>query len=335
VQEAQDIASRTFSRVLEGVDPAWLRFSIAVRYKRTGERKEIPIAPESWLYVTSRLVPYRTIDVHVVPPPSPQAQSSSSTSSSGYAQLYPDTPPPTHHAPLYHESDSPSRNPVPLYAAKHLDAPSYPDSPRPNGHAPLYPDTPPPMYPVMEKEPHPFLAPSGYGYGFGWSGGAGVARPLYGGPGSYGPYESERDDGVDRLSRGWSINGGSSVGMTGPPSTIHSRSVSDPVPFPRASASASSQSSPQPRFASLSQSNSPALPPSALASPSKGNGLGLFSSIRQKMFPGVTWAESRGRSRRRRRNSHSVRFQDYEDDEDLSDITSRTRSPRSYVPSLI
>jgi len=300
-EEAQDIAARTFPDSLADVDPSWLRFSIAVRYKRTGERKEHDIMPESWHYVTSRLVPYRCIDIRVVPPPSPRRDSSSSSSSSSILET-----PPQGDAPLYPES--PSRHPEQLYA-KH-DRPLYPESPRSTSHASLYPNTaPPPTFPAsFEREPHPTLAPAGYGYGFGWSGGPGAARPMYGrSPVAYGPYGSGLDD-SDRLSTGWSING--NVGMTSRSPTIPSRNPS-PRPMPE--------------------------PASPAPSMSHSNGLGLFSSIRQRMFPGVTWAESRGRSkpRRRRRNSHSVRFQDYEDDEDLSEITSQTRSPRSYVPSLI
>lgn len=71
----------------------------------------------------------------------------------------------------------------------------------------------------------------------------------------------------------------------------------------------------------------------ARAAPQASNGIGLFSSFRHKVFPG----QLRGRSRRKRRNSHSVRFQEYveeDDDEDLSEIASRTGA-RSYVPSLI
>jgi len=252
--------------------------------------------------VTSRLHPYRCIDIHVVPPPSPPSLPSSSSSS--YRPLYPETPP-QRDADLYLES--PKRNPVPLYPKQEVHL-SYSDSPLPKGRAPSYPGTPPPMYPgaMDDKVPNSMLAPAGFGYGFGWSAGAPSARPLFSrGPGTYGPYGAGLDDMADRRSIGWSIN--STVGLTSP--TFLSRKLSNPTP-PRPSAD-------------------PILPGPTSSS---SNGLGLFSSFRHKVFPG----QSRGIARRKRRNSHSVRFRDYEENEGLSDseITTRTGA-RSYVPSLI
>jgi len=288
-EEAQELAVSSFPRALRDVDPEWISFSIAVRYRSTGERKEITIEPRSWYRVTSKLVPYRCIDIHVVIPP-PQ-RGSSSTSSTTYSSLYPETPP-QHTAPVYPES--PSRFNMPLYheSTSKTEAPPYPDSPLPQRHAPLYPDTPPPSYPGPTREIHPFLAPTGYGYGFGWHQPQGQTSQGYFEPEIYrhtraqNAYEDDSlQETADRRSMGWSA---SSVRMSSPVRN---------VPFPN--------------------------------SPLSGNGLGLFSSIRERIFP-IAWAESRGRTRRRRRDAKAS---DYDRDDDIEGF-GRRRS-NSYVPSLI
>ncbi|KAF8526055.1 hypothetical protein BU17DRAFT_83568 [Hysterangium stoloniferum] len=284
-EEAQVLAVTSFPRALRDVEPEWISFSIAVRYRSTGERKEINIEPRSWYRVTSKLVPYRCIDIHVVIPP-PQ-RGSSSTSSTTYSSLYPETPP-QHAAPLYPES--PSRFDVPLYHdnTSKTNTPPYPESSLPQRHASLYPDTPPPSYPGPTREIHPFLAQTGYGYGFGWHQPQGHTSQGYFEPEMYrhtraqDAYEDDSPQ-ADRRSTGWSA---SSVRVSSP--------VRD-APFPR--------------------------------SPLSGSGLGLFSSIRERIFP-IGWAESRGRTRRRRQTS------DYDRDDDDYEGFGRRRST-SYVPSLI
>lgn len=272
-QEAQEIAARTFPS-LANVDPSWLQFSTAVRYRATGERREFDIPPEDWYYVTSKLVAYRCIDVHVVPP----RPSLFGTPSSQASSLHLVTPPQD-------------------------DMSLYPEEPRTSFYRPLPPSrddlsvrypTPPPQYPGSVARAPPT---TGFGYGFSWGPAQQNVRPspLYGSfSPPYGMVDHKRSP-----SKGWSLN---SVAPAAP----FPRSVSEPV------------RPPSPTFASPS-------PPS--------RGLGLFSSIRQRVLP-APWTEPRGRmSRRRRRNSQPTRVVDSEDEEYYSQVT--TRSGRSYVPSLI
>ena len=262
LQEAQEIAARAFPTLLSSVDPSWLFFTIAIRYKSTGEREEIGISPNAWSYVTSKLVAYRLIDVHVVPPSSP-----SSSATKRYAPLYP---------------HSPSKQEVP----------PYPDSVSSQSHAPPYPDSPPPKYPGSpKKQLHPHLPSTGYGYGFGWhdqmQGQDPYSYPepqMYAEPRArrtYDSYHADPQEGADRRSAGWS--------------TISHRG----------------------------------------AKPGWG-GMGLFSSIRQRLFP-ITWNDPNGRSGRRRHEHYSrVDIPEYEQDQHQHhEYENVTGSGRSYVPSLI
>jgi len=254
------MAARAFPTLLSSVDPSWLFFTIAIRYKSTGERKEIGISPNAWFYVTSKLVAYRLIDVHVVPPSSPRSSATKS-----YAPLY------TH---------SPSKQ----------DVPPYPDSESSQSHAPPYPDSPPPKYPGSpKKQLHPYLPSTGggYGYGFRWhdqmegqdsySYPEPEVRPTYD---PYDPFRSDPQEGADRRSAGWS--------STSPKG----------------------------------------------ANPGRG-GIGLFSSIRQRLFP-ITWTETNGGRRRRRHEHYSrVKSPGYDQEHHYHSYENATRSGRSNVPSLI
>lgn len=291
---------RSFPVALGGVDPQWLAFTIAVRYKSTGKRDEISIAPKSWVYVTAKLQPYRCIDIHVIPkstPPSP-VRSSSSTS---YAPLYPETPPPPLATPLYQEeqglkySDS-------WYDSKR-EAPPYTRDPSGKDNL-FYFDTPPPKYSGSPgKQSLPLRPPTGYGYGFGWGNQIqGQSSQAY-----FEPILSPRSRNLqtmdeediqqtpDRRSMGWSA---SSIRMSSP---VRSRDYHPPVA-------------------------------SVPVSGSRGS-LSLFSSIRHRMFP-IAWAESRGRTRRRRRpaQDQDPEIPDYNQQISYDTYSS---SGRSYVPSLI
>lgn len=294
---------RSFPAALGDVDPQWLTFTIAVRYKSTGKRDEILIAPKSWGYVTAKLQPYRCIDIHVVPksaPPSPLVSSSSSS----YTPLYPETPPPPLAAPLYRERASKYSNLWYDNSASKREAPPYTVDPSGRDDSLLYFDAPPPQYsgpPV--KQPHPLLAPSGYGYGFGWGnqiqGQSSQAyfEPILS-PRSRTLHVMEEEDiqqTSNRRSMGWSA---SSVRMSSP--------VRDRDPRP------------------------PPVPLPTSTSSGRGN-LSILSSIRHRMFP-IAWAENRGRTRRRRRPSQITEIPNYDQQTDYDTYSS---SGRSYVPSLI
>ena len=62
-------------------------------------------------------------------------------------------------------------------------------------------------------------------------------------------------------------------------------------------------------------------------------GIGLFSSIRQRLFP-ITWNEPNGRTRRRRHNYSTVKSPSYDQEHEHGYENARG-SGRSYVPSLI
>lgn len=257
LQEAQEIAARAFPTLLSSVDPSWLFFTIAIRYKSTGERKEIGISPNAWFYVTSKLVAYRLIDVHVVPPSSPRSSATQSF------------------APLY--THSPSKQ----------DVPPYPESESSQCHAPPYPDSPPPKYPGSpKKQLRPYLPPSdsGYGYGFGWRDQTqdheSYSYPEPQATHSYDPFLPDPQEGADRRSAGWS--------STAPKRANHG-----------------------------------------------WGGMGLFSSIRQRLFP-ITWNEPERRPRRHRHEHHYSRVKPsgYDQEHDHG-YPNASRSGRSYVPSLI
>ncbi|GJJ08468.1 hypothetical protein Clacol_002686 [Clathrus columnatus] len=306
--EAQEVAIRSFPAALGDVDPQWLTFTIAVRYKSTGQRDEVLIAPKSWGYVTAKLQPYRCIDIHVVPksaPPSPMPSSSSSSSS--YAPLYPETPPSPPAVPLYQEQESKYANAWYYNSSSKLRAPPYTRTPSGKDSDSTYFDLPPPKYPGSPgrspaRQPHPLLEPSGYGYGFGWGnqiqGQSSQAyfEPILS-PLSRNLHTLEEEDTQqtsNRRSMGWSA---SSVRMSSPDKDRDDRP-----------------------------------PPVTITTPSSNRGnLGLFSSIRHRMFP-IAWAENRSRTRRRRRPTQAVDIPNYDRETEYDTYSS---SGRSYVPSLI
>jgi hypothetical protein len=340
-EAAQDTAARSFPS-LANVDPSWLQFSIAVRYRTTGERKEYPIRPESWNYVTSKLVAYRCIDVYVVPSRSPEGTPSSLASS-----LLPDTPPRQHDPPfLFHR---PSSSHGPQYYAQ---LPPVDDDDNDDHHRPSYPEqspvTPPPKH------------PGSFGYGFSWGPNPNLRPPpLYVQPRTSSPYSTYGGGGGGRMDDAMDRRGPPQQRRPGPGGW----SINASVGFPASASPARTHSSPLSRVMSLSIPEPPSptyshvpLPPGPESLPhrhqqhSGATSLRLFSSIR-RVLPGGSrsWAsESAARppapspssssrwGRRQRRNSQPARpsvDSDYEEEEDYSEVA--TRSGRSYVPSLI